>query len=199
MHSFYDSGAAEYVNLADTTILNHLNILEKKSKKNPMAHGEFQFDKNITQNLLANYVHPLRLDVIKSFKHHRDLAILLYAYIDRNMAFKSNFQVGLETLFEHLDLGQDYVRYPSDRKGNIRPVISLLRGKPLSTGILSHISIQKTQSGTDYKLVCRKKAAKQIQADGDGENKEPMQMDLDWSNTPLEQLLGEMKNSGQSQ
>lgn len=199
MHSFYDSGTADYVNLADTTILNHLNILEKKSKKDPKAQGEFQFDKHITQNLLANYVHPLRLDVIKSFKQHRDLAILLYTYIDRNMAFKGNFQVRLDTLFEHLDLGQDYVRYPSDRKGTIEPVISLLKGKLLSTGILSHIDIQKTQSGTDYKLVCRKKAVKRVQAGEGGDNKEPVQMDLDWSNTPLEGLLRELKNTGQSQ
>lgn len=127
------------------------------------------------------------------------LAILLYTYIDRNMAFKGSFQVRLDTLFEHLDLGQDYVRYPSDRKRTLTPVISLLRGKPLSTGILSHISIQKTQDGANYKLVCRKRAMKQVQAGGDGGNGEPVQMDLDWSNTPLEQLLGEMKDTEQPQ
>jgi hypothetical protein len=115
------------------------------------------------------------------------------------MAFKGSFQVKLETLFEHLDLGQDYVRYPSDRKRTLTPVIALLRDKPLSTGILYQIDIQKTQGGANYKLVCRKRSNKQIEsAEAEGEQ-DPVQMDLDWSNTPLEALLGEMQSKERTQ
>lgn len=163
VHSFYNPGTKQYVNLADTTILSYLDIYEKKNvgkTQKTRGYGEFQFDRHILQNLLHNYVHPLRLDVIKSFKKKRDLAILLYTYIDRNLAFKNSFQINLENLFNNLDLSQSYVRYPADRKRVIEPVSEELRNKPLSTGILTYCEVQGTKDGKDYKLVCRKRPDK---------------------------------------
>ena len=60
-------------------------------------------------------------------------------------------------LFENLDLNQQYVRYPADRKTVVENIVGELKGKPLSTGILTHCAIEKTKDGKDYKLVCRKK------------------------------------------
>ena len=158
--SFYVPEVAEHVNLTDITILNHLQIYERRntgSSKKTRGYGEFQFDRYILQNLINNHSHPLRLDVIKSFKKHQDLAILLYTYIDRNLAFRHSYEIRLEKLFRHLDLSQNYVKYPSHRKVKTEPVLEQLRGKELSTGILSYAKIHKTADGKDYKLVCRKK------------------------------------------
>ena len=160
MNSFYTTGATEHTDLADVTILNHLHLYERKNvgrQKKTRGYGEFRFDDHIAENLINNHVHPLRLDVIKSFTKHRDLAILLYTYIDRNIAFKDSYEIGLGKLFDHLDLSQRHVKYPSDRKRVLDPVLEQLRDKELSTGVLFHIEIPKTTDGRDYKLVCRKK------------------------------------------
>ena len=159
INSFRAPGATEHTDLADITVLNHLRIYERKNvgkDKKTRGYGEFRFDDHILTNLIGNYTHPLRLDVIRSFKRHRDLAILLYTYIDRNLAFKNKYEVGLEKLFGHLDLSQRHVKYPSDRKRVIDPVLKELQDKPLSTGTLSGCHIVKTEDGRDYKLVCCK-------------------------------------------
>ncbi len=160
VNSFYASGATEHTDLADVTILNHLHLYERKNmgrQKKTRGYGEFRFDDHIVENLINNHVHPLRLDVIKSFTKHRDLSILLYTYIDRNIAFRNSYAIGLGKLFGHLDLSQRHVKYPSDRKRVLDPVLEQLRGKELSTGILFRIEIPKTVDGKDYKLVCHKK------------------------------------------
>lgn len=157
--SFYDPKSGHYRSLADVTILNHLRIYEQKKvgkAEKTRGYGEFQFDRSILQNLTDNYVHPLRLDVILSFKQ-KEIAILLYTFIDRNLAFKNSFEINLQNLFENLDLNQQYVRYPADRKTVVENIVGELKGKPLSTGILTHCAIEKTKDGKDYKLVCRKK------------------------------------------
>jgi hypothetical protein len=159
INSFYISGVAKHTNLTDITILNHLRIYERNEvaeRQKTIGYGEFRFDDHVLENLVSNYTHPLRLDVIKSFKKHRDLAILLYTYIDRNLAFKNKYEVGLGKLFGHLDLSQGYIQYPSQRKKKIEPVLEQLRGKELSTGILADAQVDETADGKDYKLVCRK-------------------------------------------
>jgi hypothetical protein len=54
-------------------------------------------------------------------------------------------------------LSQRHVKYPSDRKRVIEPVINQIEGKPLSTGILSYCRIHKAKDGRDYKLIARKR------------------------------------------
>ena len=158
IESFYLSEENSFTTLEPFSILDRLRIYERRSgkKQKTRGYGEFRFDDHILDNLMDNYVHPLRLDVIKSFKKHKDLSILIYTYLDRQLAYKDKFEVGLATLFDELDLSQDHIRYPSDRKVVINPVLDELRTRPLSTGILSHVDVRKTKDGLDYKLVSRK-------------------------------------------
>ena len=160
-NSFFLSEKESYQSLEPLTVLSYLKVFEreyesKTGKQRIRGYGEFRFHDHILANLLNNYTHPLRLDVIKEFKKYKDTAILLYTYLDRCLAFKEKYEVLLEKLFEHLDLSQEYVRKPSDRKARIAPVLKELEGKPLSTGILSYCRIHKTQDGREYKLVAHK-------------------------------------------
>lgn len=160
IHSFYVPEQGSFTSLEPFTIISHLRMYERKKvgkAQKTRGYGEFQFDRYILQNLIGNYVHPLRLDIINSFKKHKDLAILLYIYIDRNLAFKEKFEINLKNLFDNLDLSQNYVKYPSQRKMVIEPVLEELKSKPLSTGTLTYCKVQKTKDDKDYKLVCRKK------------------------------------------
>ena len=163
-NSFFVSGdnlqQGYYETLEDFHILGNLYIYERKNigrKQRVRGYGEFKFSDAILRNLINNHTHPLRLDVIREFKRHRDFAILLYTYLDRNLAFRDKYEIGLEKLFNHLDLSQEQVRYPSDRKAKLNHVLDEIVGKELSTGILFHAEIVKTADGQDYKLVCRKK------------------------------------------
>ncbi len=160
INSFYLPEEGTFESLEPFSVLNHLKTYERKNvgkTKKIRGYGEFMFDRKILVNLINNHTHPLRLDVIASFKKHKDLAILLYTYLDRNLAFKSKYEIGLEKLYDHLDLSQRQIRYPSDRKAKLEPVLRELRNKPLSTGVLSYCRTHKTEHGKDYKLVCRKK------------------------------------------
>jgi len=187
MNSFYIPGTSEHVDLADVTILNHLHIYERKRvgrQNKTRGYGEFRFDDHILENLINNHTHPLRLDIINSFTKHRDLAILLYTYIDRNIAFKDKYEIGLEKLFEHLDLSQNHVKYPSDRKRVLDPVLEQLKSKELSTGILSYAEILKTADGKDYKLVCRKKPFTKELKDQPEQLTLPIGIEIDESEIP---------------
>lgn len=160
--SFYLSDEETFRSLRPFQILSYLDIYERKydtrqEGQKTRGYGEFRFHDNILSSLINNYSHPLRLDVITEFKKHKDMAILLYTYLDRQLAFKSKYEIGLKKLFDHLDLSQKQIRYPAARKQKIEPVLGELNGKELSTGILSSAQISKTKSGNDYKLVCHKK------------------------------------------
>jgi len=170
INSFYFSKEETIGSLEPFSVLNHLKIYERKNvgqSKKTRGYGEFMFDKNILLSLINNHTHPLRLDIITSFKKHKDLAILLYTYLDRNLAFKSKYEIGLEKLYDHLDLSQRQIRYPSDRKAKLEPVIKELLNKRLSTGTLSYCRIQKTRNNRDYKLVCHKKPVSQRIGEGE--------------------------------
>jgi hypothetical protein len=179
------SEQGRYGTLEDFHILSSLYIYERKRVgQKARGYGEFQFSNPILRNLINNYSHPLRLDVIREFKKHKDLSILLYTYIDRNIAFKDSYEIGLEKLFEHLDLSQRHVKYPSGRKRVLEPVLEQLIGKKLSTGILSHADIQKTVDGQDYKLVCRKKPFPKKLRDNPEQLTLPIGTELDELETP---------------
>jgi len=161
INSFFVPEDGLYQTLDPFHVLSYLRIYERKKvgkQQKTYGYGEFQFDRHILENLVNNHTHPLRLDIVNSFKKHKDLSILLYVYLDRNLAFKEKYEIGLEKLFDHLDLSQKQIRYPSDRKVKIESVLEQLRGKELSTGIFASAQITKTKDGRDYKLVCRKKS-----------------------------------------
>jgi len=155
--SFYISEEESFSSLKPFQVLSYLDIYERRynTRKGQIVrgYGEFRFHDNILSSLINNYSHPLRLDVITGFKRHRDLAILLYTYLDRQLAFRNKYEISLGRLFEYLDLGQKQIRYPAARKDKIEPILYEICGKELSTGILSHAEIVKTVGGKDYKLV----------------------------------------------
>ena len=161
--SFYD-GDDGFVSLRPFSVLKHLDIYERKYRsktgQKTRGYGEFEFANPIMESLITNYSHPLRLDIIAGFRHYKDMATLLYAYLDRNLANQSFYEITLEKLFTHLDLNDDKVEYPSQRKKRIDPVIPELVGKPISTGVLASLEIQKTKDRSDYKLICQKKGVK---------------------------------------
>ena len=176
VNSFFIPEEGTHQTLDPFHILSYLRVYERKKTgelQKTYGYGEFQFDRHILENLVNNHTHPLRLDVITSFEKRKDLAILLYTYVDRNLAMKSKYEVGLEKLFNHLDLSQNQIRYPADRKAKIEPVLEQIRGKPLSTGTLSRCYIDKTEDGKDYKLVCQKKSSSSKLEAG---TKEPLQL-----------------------
>jgi hypothetical protein len=158
--SFYNSDDG-FMSLRPFSILKHLDIYERKYKsktgQKTRGYGEFELANPIVESLMTNYSHPLRLDIIASFRHYKDMATLLYAYLDRNLANQPFYEITLEKLFDHLDLNDENVKYPSQRKKRIDPVIPELVGKPISTGVLTSLKIQKTKDGNDYKLICQKK------------------------------------------
>lgn len=172
------------------SVLSSLHIYERKRETNSgnriYGYGEFRFDDHILMSLAENFVHPLRLDVITQFRKHKDTAILLYTYLDRQLAFKRKFEITLKKLYEQLDLSERYITYPSQRKLKIEPVLEQLRGKELSTGRLSTCRVEKTKDNTDYKLVCRKTGVTEIP--------EPAPVKLDWS-LPLDDLLSQLNEA----
>jgi len=169
------------------SILSYLHIYERTAKTKTggktYGYGEFTFDNHILMSLIDNFTHPLRLDVITAFKKHRDMAVLLYIYLDRQLAFRRKFEITLGKLYDQLDLSQRYIKYPSQRKLKLEPVLEELEGSLLSTGKLSSCRIEKTADDIDYKLVARKTGVTQIP------QPEPVNMKLDWGKIPLEDLL----------
>lgn len=161
-NSFFMKENESYRTIEPFTVLSYLKIYEreystKTGKEKTRGYGAFKFADEILKSLVNNYSHPLRLDIVRDFKKHKDTAILLYVYLDRCLAFKEKYEINLEKLFEHLDLSQKQIRYPSDRKTKINPVLKELENKPLSTGILSYCRIHKTEDGRGYKLIARKR------------------------------------------
>jgi hypothetical protein len=181
-NTFYLASGEELKEWIGMTILSHLKFYEKKDRKRKKVrgYGYFKFDDNLLENDLNFYNHPVRFDVIatlkkpiseeeeKTLENKKDKkekkkrerfyerAIFLYIYIDRMLSNQNYFNKNLKDLFREMGWSDKYVRRPYDRKAQLLPIIKLLRGKPLSTGILSYIEIVKTADGKDYKLICKK-------------------------------------------
>lgn len=202
----FELSNGSFQTLQPFSILSSVYIYERtyktKNGQRTRGYGDFRFDDHILMNLLDNYCHPLILDVITKFKQHKDLAILLYTYIDRKMAFRTSWQRNLKGLFDDLDLPQENIKYPSVRKHKIEPALEEIRqrGRQLSTGRLSSCRIVKTAEGDDYKLVCRKIPrntpidAENRRTDeslivGNGKTSGKQITTQDWANLSLEELL----------
>lgn len=141
------------------TILDDLKIIDKKHDKHVTTEGGyFRFHDAVLKNLLANYSKPVLFNVVLSFKS--EVAQVLYTHLDLVLADKANYERRTRELFEDLGLeGKDYHK-PSVRKRRLEPAVKELQGKPLTTGLISRISLEPTKDGEDLKLVVRKGKAK---------------------------------------
>jgi len=150
-NSFYDAELGDFRLTDYRTVLSYLVIAEYKKGEPTKAAAAFTLDENIRRNLLARHTHPLLIDVYISFKS--EYAQLLYPYIDRRLAKTTSFEATLTNLWQFLGLSNDAIRYPAERKAKLQPAFTELKGKPLSTGTLVDIKVEKTADGHDYKAI----------------------------------------------
>lgn len=138
------------------TILSDLNLKARKEGERVRAAIAYKLDERIQRNLLENHSHPILIDTVISFQ--KEYAQLLYVYIDRRLAHTSRFEATLTNLWQTLDFSNEGIRYPADRKAKLMSAFQELNGKPLSTGLLSNIKVEKTADGEDYKAIFIKTA-----------------------------------------
>lgn len=157
-YSFFDSDGNKM------ELLDHINILDKftyvsmEERKNISekfkALNMIRFSDAILANLKANRTKPTYFETILGIKG--EIAAVLYARLDIILAGKDHYERTSTGLFEDLRLGSEKMyRYPSGRKQVLDKAVKELNGKPISTGTLK-LSLGKTVSGKDWKLVARK-------------------------------------------
>jgi hypothetical protein len=150
--SFYHPDKNEYEEfISAQRILIRLDLKAKRRGENTRAAFAYQLDERIQRNLLANYSHPILINTVLSL--NKEYAQLLYPYIDRRLAHTKRFEATLTNLWQTLDFSSEGIRYPADRKVKITSAFKELIGKPLSTGTLIDIRIEKTADGEDYKAI----------------------------------------------
>lgn len=129
---------------------------------------KFRFDERIQKNLLLGYTKPLRLDVLSELD---DISTLVYCHVDLVMADKNSYIRKSKELFEDLGLTSKRYRYLSRRKEALEKVIEELierprgrgqKGTPLTTGILTEISLRETKDGKDLNVCFVKEPFKRI-------------------------------------
>ena len=139
------------------TLLSDLKIVRRKTDGHVTnQQGYFQFDKNILENLLANYTKPLFLEDLFRFKS--EVAQLLYVHIDLILAGKTVYERKTKELFEDLGLRGESYHFPSNRKQVLDRALKELQGVRLSTGVLKRAVLERTKDNQDYKVVFRKGA-----------------------------------------
>jgi len=139
------------------TMLADLKIVRRKTDGHVTnQQGYFQFDKNILENLLANYTKPLFLEDL--FRFRSEIAQLLYVHVDLILAGKTTYERRTKELFDDLGLRGESYRFPSNRKQVLNRALKELQGVRLSTGILKSAVLERTKDEQDYKIVFRKGA-----------------------------------------
>jgi hypothetical protein len=160
-NSYYDSSTGETVKeLRPFTLLSELKIAQKENDGVVnQASGYFQFDRHLLANLENNHTKPLLFDVAISFKS--EIAQLLYPYVDLVMADKTHYERRTKEFCNDLGLKGKMYGYLSGRRRAFLPALKEVEGKPLSTGVLTSVTIEKTSDGKDYKVVFQKAKQKQ--------------------------------------
>jgi hypothetical protein len=157
-NAYYDKATRKTIKeLRPFTILSELKIIQKEVDGTVnQAAGFFRFDKHILGNLSNGHTTPLIYDVAISFKS--EIAQLLYPRIDLIMYDKKRYERRTEGLFDDLGLKGKTYAYASVRKRRLEPALSEMEGKPLTSGILTLATLERTTDGKDYKVVFEKKA-----------------------------------------
>ncbi len=154
------------------TFLDTLKIITRKHDGHVTnQQGYFQFDREILANLLNNYTKPL-LDE-EFFKLRTEIGQLLYTHVDLMLGARdergrprSVYERRTRELFYDLGLLQDNpsYRYASNRKQALARPLAELRGKRISTGVLSSIELERSSDGKDYKVIFKKARAEAVLA-----------------------------------
>lgn len=139
------------------TITKH--VKKQKNREVMVAQVEWRFHSNILTSLLGNHTHPIRLDVITSFRKSKDLAILFYLFADRQLAHKHE-QHSVERILPNLwqeAVGEvpGYTQ-KSDWKKKAKPPLDEIVGKPLSSGGVLGAALKLTEDREQYKVVLTK-------------------------------------------
>src|SRR5439155_23394555 len=81
------------------------------------------------------------------------VAQLLYTHADLILSDKRQYERRSKELLADLGLrGSEYQRI-NRRKITLERALRELQGVPISTGVIAHASLERTQDGTDYKVV----------------------------------------------
>jgi len=140
------------------TILSELKIVEREIDGSVnKAVGYFKFDDRILGNLLTNYTKPLLLETILKIKS--DIGQLLYVHVDLMLARKDHYERRTKELFVDLGLSNPQYNRQYERYRALKNAVVELRGLRLSTGVLKHAAVEKTNDGLDYKVVFKKAVA----------------------------------------
>ena len=155
-NSYFDKSSGEHLEILDTfNILSELTIARRSRKMHATtAMCQFQFHRQILRNLEENYTTPIFLATVLSFRS--EIAQLLYVRLDLLMADKNHYERRSQELFEELGLDSETYRHPSARKRVLERALRELEGSAVTTGGVLSTRIEKTQDGTDYKIVIHK-------------------------------------------
>lgn len=139
-------------------ILSYLVFGEKRKKGKKVSdqeRGTFKFDQHVLDNLTVNYSKPVHID--DALALNNEIAILLFMHLGVVMADKPAFERNSAELFRDLGLQeQKKYKYPSGRKQALQQALKELRGKRLSTGVITKIELVSNIKGNDFKLRVRK-------------------------------------------
>jgi hypothetical protein len=155
-NSYYDATSKQTIRVLDPfNILADLKIIQKaQDGVVNKEFGYFRFNDFILKNLLANHTKPLLLDTLLTLES--DVAQLLYVYLDLIIADKYRYERRTKELFTDLGLEGTEYRKPSVRKRLLERAIAELRGRALTTGVISSVRLERTKDRKDYKVIFRK-------------------------------------------
>jgi len=139
------------------TILAQLKIIERaEAGAVNTAKGYFKFDDHILSNLLARYTKPFLIE--EFFKIKTDIGLLLYNHLDLILANKQRYERCTRELFDDLGLKNADYQFMHKRKRAIEGPLQELLDFRISTGVISRVSIEKTNDKKDYKIIVEKSA-----------------------------------------
>lgn len=155
-NSYYDGTTRETIKVLDTfNIVSDLRIVRREQDGVVNKEvGYFKFNDFALRNLLTNHTKPVLFDTVLGFRS--EIAQMLYTYLDLILADKSHFERRSSELFSDLGLRGRAYRNVSNRKQILERALKELQGVPLSTGVISLATLEKTKDEKDYKIVFKK-------------------------------------------
>lgn len=137
--------------------LNHTTLMERVVKKAQFeVDCTIQFNELIVKNILSNRISPVNFSALLSFKS--SIAEMFYTRADSILAQRDFFHWNSGTVMEELQLDDipEYSRNAATRKRVLDKIVREGHKKPLSSGELLLVAVERTAAGDDWKLVCTK-------------------------------------------
>jgi hypothetical protein len=164
-NAFFDSRTSQLESITDYTFrfLQELKIKKRREEDGKLEFKTFacRFNTSFARNLIEGKTKPIYFKELRSLRG--EMSVLAYSFLDLVMSKRRHWERRVQSFIQE-DLAITGKRYKKRSLcvQEVQKIADELKGRRLTTGIISNILIRKTNDGNNFKLVVVKTASAEL-------------------------------------